>query len=108
MVASLTKINLKIIEKWIIKYKLTWRETVSLLLRVELNVDGSWIWALVNGWMILFDSDETEAVCKEVNTDDVFIVMFWPIFKWTLSAAAISDRVSVTWLAIVFAYFDRQ
>jgi len=58
--------------------------------------------------MILFDSDEMEAVSKETNTDEVFIVMFWPIFKWTLSAAVISDRVSVTWLAIVFAYFDRQ
>ncbi len=106
MAASLTKVNLKIIEKWIIKYKLTLTDSVTSLFRVEMKVEGIWMWALANGWMILFDSDERVAVSNETNTDDVFIVIFWPTFKWTFSAAVINDKVSVAWLTIVFAYFD--
>jgi len=58
--------------------------------------------------MILFDNDEMEVVFKETNTDDVFIVICWSIFKWILCAAEINDRVLVVCSIIVFAYIDGQ
>jgi hypothetical protein len=53
------------------------------MLFVESNwkFDGIWIWAFPTCWINLFESDSIDVVPNDINTDDVFISRFCPIFK---------------------------
>ncbi len=75
-------------------------QTRSETVWFEFRFDGSWICAFPTGWIILLERDWMEIVSNDINTDDVFIVRFWPIFKSIFNAEVNNEIVSFDWSLI--------
>ncbi len=81
VVVPLTKYNKIKIIKYTKINEHTRSEIEMLFVESNWKFDGIWIWAFPTCWINLFESDSIDVVPNDINTDDVFISRFCPIFK---------------------------
>ena len=62
--------------------------------------------ALPGCWIVRCESDLMEMVSSDMNSEGVFMVRFWPVFRWMfrelVSSASVLVVLASIWLASCF------
>ncbi len=101
MVVLLTKKNQ--FKNALEKRQQTRSETVPLSLEFVFKFDGIRIWAFSICWISLFGNNSIDVVSNDMKTDEEFISIFWPIFKWIFNAEVTNEIVFIISSEIWFA-----